>query len=475
MLELINDTLHWLNAHPGWAGLLVFAIALGESLFIVGLFILGTPIMLGFGVLIAFGALELWSTLFWAALGTILGDGISFWLGYYYHDKIRNIWPFTRHPDWLERGEQLIERHGAKSVIFGRLIGATRSFIPITVGMVGMNPLRFHTLDFFATLIWAPSHIFPGVLLGASLTILMDVGTRLTLLVVGVPALIWLSVWIIHQGYRLLVPHTNQFINILLRWSHKNRFFRNLTSGILDPNHPHIIAMLEMGLVLLLATWLLLTLLAFNLSGSTPLEIDSQVYYLFKNLRVPWADPFPIIFNALNSGYSNLAVVLAGLSWLAWKRHWHGVGYWLGSLFFGLLTAWALYQILPLSSPSLHLLTEADTPANGFLESQIMLSTIIYGFIAVLLVRCLPVHLRWRPYAIASSWMLLLILSRLYLAQQWLSDALLGLALGLFWVTVMGLAYRQHHPSVLPLSWAGDFDFSRTICGGRCLRGAELS
>jgi hypothetical protein len=49
---------------------------------------------------------------------------------------------------------------------------------------------------------------------------------------------------------------------------------------------------------------------------------------------------------------------------------------------------------------------------------------------------------KW-PYVIAGLLLSLLILSRLYLGLDWFSGALLGVALGMFWTFVVGIAYRQ--------------------------------
>jgi len=51
-------------------------------------------------------------------------------------------------------------------------------------------------------------------------------------------------------------------------------------------------------------------------------------------------------------------------------------------------------------------------------------------------------HRHW-PYLVAALLLMLLALARLYLGREWLSGALMGMAMGLIWASVVGIAYRQ--------------------------------
>src|SRR5665647_2776579 len=65
----------------------------------------GTLIMFGVGAIIATGSLKLWPVLLLAFIGAVCGDGISFWLGHHYQEKLRKMWPFSRHVGLLANGE----------------------------------------------------------------------------------------------------------------------------------------------------------------------------------------------------------------------------------------------------------------------------------------------------------------------------------------------------------------------------------
>jgi len=160
-LATFQPFLHWLSAHPGWSGLAIFLIAFSESLLVVGLVFPGSIIMFGVGTLVAAGALDLWTTLVWAAAGAITGDGVSFWLGHHYKDHLRDMWPIRRYPTLMERGEQFFNKHGGKSVLFGRFVGPVRPVIPAVAGMLGMTPARFLTVNVVSAIAWAPAYTLP--------------------------------------------------------------------------------------------------------------------------------------------------------------------------------------------------------------------------------------------------------------------------------------------------------------------------
>lgn len=100
-LHYIKIVIDWLHMHPHLAGVVTFCIAAIESIAILGLLVPGSVFMTGIGTLIGAGVLPFWPTLIWAMCGAIIGDGISYWFGHHYHDRIRLLWPFRRFPQGL--------------------------------------------------------------------------------------------------------------------------------------------------------------------------------------------------------------------------------------------------------------------------------------------------------------------------------------------------------------------------------------
>ncbi|RTZ78466.1 MAG: hypothetical protein DSZ01_05310, partial [Gammaproteobacteria bacterium] len=120
MAELFQQLLHWVNANPGWAGAVVFLMAFAESLAIVGMAVPGVAVLFTVGALIGAGALDFWPMVAWAVAGAILGDGISFWLGRRYQQQLTRLWPFSRHPETLDRGIAFFETGSTWLSLYGR-------------------------------------------------------------------------------------------------------------------------------------------------------------------------------------------------------------------------------------------------------------------------------------------------------------------------------------------------------------------
>jgi membrane protein DedA with SNARE-associated domain len=69
---------------------------------------------------------------------------ISYWVGRRWGDRLRGIWPFSRYPQLLERGETLFRRNAFKSILVARYVGAIRPFVPAIAGIARM-PCRVRT------------------------------------------------------------------------------------------------------------------------------------------------------------------------------------------------------------------------------------------------------------------------------------------------------------------------------------------
>lgn len=205
MSEYLSPLLDWVGTHPGWAGFVLFWIALGESLAVVGLFVPGAVLMFGAGALIATGSLPFWPLAAWAAAGAVVGDGISFWLGRRFDRHLEAVWPFRRNPALLARAVSFFRRHGGKSVLLGRFIGPIRPVIPAVAGMLGMGAGRFFAINLLSALLWAPAYLLPGMAFAASMALAAAVLTRLLILVVGVGVAAYLLYRITHRSIRRIV------------------------------------------------------------------------------------------------------------------------------------------------------------------------------------------------------------------------------------------------------------------------------
>ena len=146
----------------------LFLAAFIEAAPVVGSFIPGSTIILSLSALIATGDLNLVVVLCSVASGAVLGDGSAFWLGYRYPSQIRNVWPLSRHPALVHGGEVFFQKYGNAAVFLARFLPPVRAVVPATAGAMGMTPWRFYPINIVAIMLWAPAHVFPGMLAGAA-------------------------------------------------------------------------------------------------------------------------------------------------------------------------------------------------------------------------------------------------------------------------------------------------------------------
>jgi len=201
--QSIQPFFTWLAENPAWSGLIIFLIALTESLFIVGLLVPGTVLMFGVGTLVGAGVLGIQETLVFAFLGAVAGDGLSFWFGRHYHHQFSNIWPIKNNPHYLDKGAAFFEKHGGKSILFGRFVGPIRPIIPAIAGMMGMSAPYFFMMNVLSAAVWAPFYLIPGIVFGSSIGLASQVGARVmiiivTLLIIAI-GLFWLARKFINQ------------------------------------------------------------------------------------------------------------------------------------------------------------------------------------------------------------------------------------------------------------------------------------
>ena len=160
MEQFVSGIIEFVKANQGWSVPIVFLLAFGESIAFISL------VLPFWGMLVAIGALVgvSWSLefgLLWlaASIGAALGDWVSYWLGYHYHDRIARMWPLSRYPDLLPRGHAFFEKYGVWAIVLGRFSGPFRASVPIVAGATQMDQTKFQIAN------WASAFLWAGVLL----------------------------------------------------------------------------------------------------------------------------------------------------------------------------------------------------------------------------------------------------------------------------------------------------------------------
>src|SRR3989441_1818085 len=122
---------------------LLFLVVMIESF---GIPLPGETALIAFGVLAAEGHYSIWEVIAVAAAGAIVGDNLGYWLiGRWGGRALFRRWKWlSRYADTvLPRAERLMERHGGKTVFFGRFIAVLRYTAAWIAGLARMEWWKF--------------------------------------------------------------------------------------------------------------------------------------------------------------------------------------------------------------------------------------------------------------------------------------------------------------------------------------------
>ena len=444
----LPDLLQQLAPSPGMLVLLIGAIALLESLALIGLLLPGVVLITAAASLAGHQDLAVVTLLLAAFVGAVIGDGLSFILGFTQRERVSRIWPLSRHPDWLARGTRFFRRYGSLSVFLGRFVGPVRPIIPLVAGMLQMRPGAFLWANLISAALWAPTYVLPGYLLGQTWQQLVDIppGLETLLITLGIVLVVliitfsWLRYQVSRSGnvYRLIASIARQHPMLRRAWLKRS----------------------EQGSEVPLASWLLLIFSLGGLSGLTiavigqecPFTLDLEVHAFFASLTL--SAPIQTAVDILaQTGdlYGVLALTLPWGIWLLLRRHTMAVIHIAAGLG-GIALLNALGKALigrPRPETPDYLIGSLAYP-SGHASSAVVL----YGLAAAFVAQELPRRWRFWAYWLAIALSLPMALSRLMIGVHWLTDLLGGGLLGLLVCALVRLSWqRQPRGALTPCPW----------------------
>lgn len=433
LTETLHSFLSFLQAHVWLAYVTIFFIALSESLALVGLVMPGAVLMFAIGTLITTGYLDFAMTVIWAALGAISGDGLSYWLGARYREQLQNLWPLSRYPGILQKGVTFFQRHGGKSVLFGRFVGPLRPIIPAIAGMLGMSTRQFLISNILSGLAWAPLYLLPGMAFGLSLEIAGEVAGRLVLWLLVLFISVLLVIWLTRLCYRFVLHHTERWTEQVLHWSHRHPATGQIPASLLEPMHSEKRGLAWLTLLFLFTVILLTVLIEFSMHVGVFRELERLIYHLPTFIHLPLADAVFGFFLFLNHAVplSLLAIVIS--LWLAVQRQW--------LLLVHLSLAWCIPAVALLL---LHFFGISSSPYFSVETSNLLLTASLLFFLGLLFANELGPTQRVVLYATLSVILFLILMAQLYWQRSGFITASLYLLIGVAWAVLIGIAYRRH-------------------------------
>ncbi|WP_321961931.1 VTT domain-containing protein [Paraburkholderia sp. J7] len=447
MEHAYDHLLHLLAAHATWTLAFVVVAAFLESLAFIGTFVPGSTAMFIAGAFAATGTINLGWLFVCAIVGAVAGDGVSFWIGHRYRGSLGQMWPFSRHPGILERAQAYFVSHGTRSVILARFIAPLRAVVPIVAGMAGMKPMRFFMMNVISALIWAPAHIVPGVVFGASLQLAGAVSFRLVV-VIGIVAL---AIWLIWRFVRMLLLHIDNWAGASRRsaaqWAaqHPGRASKRL-ARLLDPAQPALGPVIVItGLVPVCAA-VFSYVLGNVLRGEPLVQLDQSVRQFLQSIHTTWADATLARVETLGSTWTLAALIATMAVWMVLERRWRTIAYWM------IAAAVSQLLILMLRFVIHHTATGGGQAIEAYVfpSDRVASMVIVYGFVMFLLVRRASMLEAALVAALGNAIVVSVAFAGLYFDRFLFSDAIGGAAFAAIWVAIVVLTSLWRYPKRPP-------------------------
>lgn len=459
--DIINNLLIWVSNNPNYSYLLIFLISLSESLVVVGLVVPGLTIMLAIGTMIGIGYISLWPAMITAILGAVAGDAISYQIGRHYQQSIRDWYIFRKYPDVILRCEKFFARHGKKSVVIGRFAGPVRPMIPAIAGMMKMPQLQFYTVNIISALLWAPSHLIPGIIFGNTLqTLPAGIGKKLTAIVFLALIIFWFTSIIVKNIWRGLKHRFNRWGSRIWFYAENNSltFLQKIISHPLTHKKHQVDSFLFLILALSVTIlFIVFTKLHFFTTALNPffkhlalllntspilnhilLIIDSNVSELL--LIIIFLGYF--IYFAINNSFNHQRVntTIFNKQFIINRPIYISSGLLLA--FFA--TTYFVSYIVKYPAPYQLASTYSNLYRTSFPNVSIGLLALLIGYIGIIKYSNDPKEFVKSSYNfLAGCILILFILIKLYLGQVWLSDILGAILLSCCLLLIFCIFYWQ--------------------------------
>jgi membrane protein DedA with SNARE-associated domain/membrane-associated phospholipid phosphatase len=436
IMDQIQPYLDYFAQHPSWAIAVIFLIAFGEALLVIGLVVPSTAVLVGAGALVGTGKLDFWEVMIATTLGCVLGDQVSYWAGRIFGDRLRTIWPLSAYPHLVAKGEDFIKVHGGKSIALGRFVPGVKAVVPGIAGMFGMNQFFFTAVNISSGIVWAMVHLGPGILLGQALALAGDLSGRLLTILLVLLVVLAVAGWLIRLAAGFIGPYRKATQGHLANWARRSgrKPLRRFAEAI-APENPRSVLLILLLMLSVLAIITLIDIVSGRVLGDVVGNFDQSLNNLFSEVRNAPGDELFIRITMLGDNTVTFGTTVVMVLWLMWQRAWRAAGVTAAAVaiakIIAIIASIRFGMHAPLSTDAL-----VDFQQYRFPNSHTLMVGTVFGVLATLCSRGLG---RWSNALVVASCGIVVIavgFSRLYLGVNWLTDVSAGLLAAFIVVTI---------------------------------------
>jgi undecaprenyl-diphosphatase len=204
-MDFVNTLLPHIENLGVWGYWLVFAVALFESLAFVGAILPGATIVVFSGFLSAQGYLDFGDLIWFAAIGAIMGDNLSYYLGTKGTRLFKNENKFLKEHH-IDAGKIYFKKHGNKSIFLARFISPLRPIVPFIAGLTKMDFRPFIFWNVLSAFLWAIVNLALGYFFGGALGAVEKWTGRVSIFFIGAVVIIFVLTFIKKMKKKCIVP-----------------------------------------------------------------------------------------------------------------------------------------------------------------------------------------------------------------------------------------------------------------------------
>ncbi len=423
---------------------LILLVCMADAIAFAGIAVPGSIIVVFAGFLSSRGFFDMGDLIWFAAIGAMMGDGISFYLG---RKGTRFFNPESRifKSALYKRGVQYFGKKGGVSILLARFIGPLRPFIPFIAGISAMNPGRYLPWNILGAFLWAIFYLSLGYFFGRTWQVIEIWTTR-----AGLAAGIFILLFSVVYFAKVFVSrYGRQIFSLLADISRAVReaFWKNEGVRVFVRKHPGLVMFVRkrldrtrftgMPVTLLIITFiyvlsLLLGLIGDLLMADPVVAADIRIENLISVFRHPTTIRVFLWITLLGRSWVILFFAIsASVLFRIWGKGSYILPLWgaiAGSQLFTQVGKLAFHR--PRPDVAFYLENTFSFPSG-----HASVAVAFYGFITYFLVRNIHGWNRKVNLFFGGSLIIFAIgLSRLYLGVHYLSDVLAGYLLGMLWL-----------------------------------------